>query len=66
VLAECEALLVGNKPSEELFAEVAKQAIQSIDGTDEPVTQRRYRRHLLDGLVRRALEQAVQRTGARV
>ncbi len=66
VLAECEALLVGNKPSEELFVEVARQAVQSIEATDEPEAQRRYRRHLLDGLVRRALEQAIQRTGARV
>lgn len=66
VLVECEALLVGNKPSEELFDEVARQAVQAIDGTDEPEIQRRYRRHLLDGLVRRALEQAIQRTGARI
>lgn len=66
VLTECEALLVGNKPSEELFDEVAKQALKAIVGTDEPETQRRYRRHLLDGLVRRALDQAIQRTGARV
>lgn len=66
VLAECEALLTGNKPSEELFAEVSMQAVQAIEGTDEPEMQRRYRRHLLNGLVRRALEQAVQRTGALV
>lgn len=66
VLAECEALLAGSKPSPELFAEVAKQATQSIDGTDEPEMQRRYRRHLLQGLVQRALEQAIQRTGALV
>lgn len=66
VLAECEALLAGGKPSPELFAEVAKQATRSIDGTDEPEMQRRYRRHLLEGLVQRALEQAIQRTGALV
>lgn len=66
VLTECEALLTGNKPSEELFAEVAKHAIRSIDGTDEPEAQRRYRRHLLGGLVRRALEQAIQRIGAKI
>lgn len=66
ILAECEALLAGNRPSEELFAEVAKQATHAIEGVDEPETQRRYRRHLLDGLVRRALDQATERTGAMV
>lgn len=65
VLAECEAMLVGQQPSADLFAEVGRRAVEAVVESDEPEEQQSYRRHLVEGLVPRALDQAMGRTGVR-
>lgn len=54
--------LIGNRPSEALFDEVARQAARAeIDPTDDIHATAAYKRHLAHALGRRALRQAATR-----
>ncbi len=59
-LREAEAVLVGRKPDEALFAEVAKTA-ESVAGIDDVHASRDYRRRLAVVYTRRALSAAYAR-----
>lgn len=61
VLEDCEQALVGQRPSDELFAEVADLAKASVTVSDDSTTSRAYRQHVLGGLVRRNLAAATKR-----
>lgn len=64
VLTDCETLLTGQTPSEDIFADAGALATEAIVATDDPQDQQQYRRHLLQGLVQRALHQAIEQAGA--
>ena len=65
VLAACEEFLIGHRPSAEMFAGAARLAPDVMAESDDPPEEVGYREHLLRGLVDRALNQAMQRTGVR-
>lgn len=62
ILYDCEDLLRGARPSEELFAEAGAVAVRAVDVSDESEQSVRYRKHLLSGMVARALTKSVERS----
>jgi carbon-monoxide dehydrogenase medium subunit len=61
-LAEAEALLLGQPPSPEMWAEAAAVAEREVEPTSDIHASAAYRRHLVGVLVRRALEGAARRS----
>jgi carbon-monoxide dehydrogenase medium subunit len=61
VLEECEAALIGQTATPELFARVAELAKGSVTVSDDSTTSKAYRQHVLAGLVRKNLTTATQR-----
>lgn len=62
---EAEAMLVGQAPTQELFARVGKVAGDQCSPIDDLRASGEYRRAMVPVLVRRALGIAYERTGAR-
>jgi carbon-monoxide dehydrogenase medium subunit len=54
-------LLVGDQPSQEIFAEVAEQAATASEPGSDVHASAGYRRHLVRVLTRRALGKALER-----
>jgi carbon-monoxide dehydrogenase medium subunit len=63
LLSNCEHALVGNTPSDELFAQVGDLAKDEVTVSDDTATTKAYRQHVLAGLVQRSLKLALTRTG---
>ncbi|MEB0014394.1 xanthine dehydrogenase family protein subunit M [Glaciimonas sp. Gout2] len=63
-LQSIEQCLIGQVPSESLFAEAANEAVHSIDVNEDVHGDREYRRDLMRTLTPRALAQAVARAQA--
>jgi carbon-monoxide dehydrogenase medium subunit len=61
VLEECEAALVGQVATPELFARVAQLAKESVTASDDSTTSKAYRQHVLAGLVSTNLFEATQK-----
>ncbi|HZJ51802.1 MAG TPA: xanthine dehydrogenase family protein subunit M [Actinomycetota bacterium] len=59
--ADAESLLLGSRPEPEVFAEAGRVAAESIDPLSDATASADYRRHLVEVLVRRALDQARSR-----
>jgi carbon-monoxide dehydrogenase medium subunit len=59
---EAEQALVGNVPSDDVFAAAARAARDVVGVADDYVASRGYRRHLVERLTIRALRKAVART----
>jgi len=64
VLREVEELLIGEKPSLELFEEAGQRSKEAVTAVEDPTTPPEYRRHVLSGLVRRTLQEALERSEA--
>jgi aerobic carbon-monoxide dehydrogenase medium subunit len=60
-IAEAEAVLTGNTPSAELFAEAGKTAALAIEPIEDIQTTAEYRRDLVRAVTRRALDHSQQR-----
>lgn len=58
-LADAEAALLGQRPEAEVLDRVGKIA-KAVTVPDDLNASTAYRRHLVGGLLRRAIEQAVQ------
>ncbi|WP_283135204.1 FAD binding domain-containing protein [Rhizohabitans arisaemae] len=63
LLTECEELLTGNAPGDELFAAAGQVARDAVTVSDDSATTKAYRRHVLAGLVERTLKTAMTRVG---
>ncbi len=63
-LAEAEAALVGNAPSETLFSEAGDAVMETIDPDGDIHATAAYRRHIAGVLTRRGLTEATSRIGA--
>jgi carbon-monoxide dehydrogenase medium subunit len=63
-VGEVEALMVGEPPSAELFAEAADVVTQSLDPPDDNHASAAYRAHVAGVLTRRCLAEAHTRVGA--
>lgn len=59
-LADAEAALLGQRPEAEVLDRVGKIAAEAVTVPDDLNASTAYRRHLVGGLLRRAIEQAVQ------
>lgn len=59
-IAEAEALLNGNAPSDEVFRAAASAAADVVDPMEDHATPAGYRRDLVRALTRRACEQAIK------
>jgi carbon-monoxide dehydrogenase medium subunit len=63
-VGEVEALMVGEPPSAELFAEAADVVTRSLDPPDDNHASAAYRAHVAGVLTRRCLAEAHTRVGA--
>ena len=63
--AKVEKLLLGQKPSETLFHEAARQATESLEQDSDIHASAEYRRHACDVLARRVLAEAATRAAQR-
>jgi len=63
-VGEAEALMVGQPPSAELFAEAADVVTRSLDPPDDNHASAAYRAHVAGVLTRRCLAEAHTRVGA--
>ena len=61
VLEESESLLIGQKPSEKLFADAGEAARIHVSSADAPGVTAGYRQQVLAGIVHRVLTQALGR-----
>lgn len=64
VLGDSENLLAGETPSREAFAEAAEVATRSVTTADDDDPAGSYRKHVLRGLVSKALNKALEGTEA--
>jgi carbon-monoxide dehydrogenase medium subunit len=63
-IPEAEGVLIGQSPSEELFAETSDAVQQALDPPGDLHATEAYRRHLGAVLTRRCLQEAASRLGA--
>jgi carbon-monoxide dehydrogenase medium subunit len=61
---DAAAVLVGQRPSEELLAEAGRLAAQASSPVEDQRGPVDYKRHLADELTRRVLRRALERVGA--
>ncbi|MBW2736116.1 MAG: FAD binding domain-containing protein [Deltaproteobacteria bacterium] len=62
-LDDVAALVVGKRPSKEVFAEAGEAAAKAVVASDNYLGSADYRRHIVASLVRDALAKATQRAG---
>lgn len=62
-IAQAEALLIGHKPTEEVFAQAATIVTESLDTEGDIHCTAAYRRHVAGVLTRRGLAEAASRIG---
>jgi carbon-monoxide dehydrogenase medium subunit len=62
--ADAESPLLGIRPNPEVFAHAARIAAEQVDPISDATASADYRRHLLEVLVCRALEQTQSRSAA--
>ncbi len=62
-LEEAEKLLVGQKPSEELFAEVAKKAAAKVNYRKDYRASKEYQKELCEIMIRRSLIESAKKAG---
>lgn len=61
---DAESLLLGSRPEPGVFAEAGRMAADRVDPISDATASADYRRHLVEVLVRRALDQARSRPAA--
>ncbi len=62
VLREVEEFVIGQQPSPELFEEAGQRSKEAVTAVEDPTTPPEYRRHVLSGLVRQTLQEALERS----